>query len=301
MLKNDECYLKRRNFELKEVLGKKEHENIYLIYDSKTGKDFVLKSMAPYKFNQQAADLMIDTEDFNVVRLYEYEMLFGRMYLVFEYCENSIAQFIRENCGTNKDELIRYSRLILKAVKNFHENKIAHKNLKPNNILIDKYERVRFTDFGYCCASEFDTFEDEFNKNVPFLPPEFLNISKLDPYKADVWAIGVIFFMMATGKTPWEAEIETEVKYKILKENPMYNLIEDEDYAAVIKACLQTDPDLRPLIIELLEFPIFKQASNTFIMRRPRNMARMGSFRLTTRSSMIVQPKPTKVKPHPVC
>lgn len=78
------------------------------------------------------------------------------------------------------------------------------------------------------------------------MPPEALNNNKYS-HKSDIWAIGVIFYEMLTGTTPWTGRTETELKAK-MKTISIKNILPStisKSSAAFLKRALETDPKKR--------------------------------------------------------
>ena len=81
---------------------------------------------------------------------------------------------------------------------------MAHRDIKPENILIDKENRIKIIDFG------FSTTQDQEKVVVAgtpqYMAPELINKKNYDPMKADIWALGIMLYWLATGFFPQGAD-----------------------------------------------------------------------------------------------
>ncbi|EAY14771.1 CAMK family protein kinase [Trichomonas vaginalis G3] len=201
---SDRNYMKFRNLQLKEVIGNGQSGVVYLVNDPKYRRDFALKSVPLTMFHPSGAECMMNIDDPNVIRLYKFEPFESAAYLLEEYCPNSLDSALKKRGSFENDLLLHYADGILKGIRALHQLRIAHLDIKPANFLIDTFSRVRVCDFGISNKFESNELCTKFGGSVPFMSPEILQLQPFDPFKADIWAIGVTFFIIATGVLPWE-------------------------------------------------------------------------------------------------
>ena len=112
---------------------------------------------------------------------------------------------------------------IIIGYSNMHKSSIIHRDLKPANIFLKNGE-IKIADFGFAMKSVDGKKYCSYNVGSPiYMPPEALNENKYS-FKSDIWAIGVIFFEMLTGKTPWKAKTEKELG-RMLNSVPIRKLL----------------------------------------------------------------------------
>jgi 5'-AMP-activated protein kinase catalytic alpha subunit len=137
----------------------------------------------------------------NIIRLYDIFADCGSLFLIFDLCD----------CGTLEDEIARdgpfkparivaYLRQLASALDYCHNQQVAHRDIKPANIFIDRYDRPILADFGLSAIAN-DLVSTVCGSHL-FLAPEINDIQPFDAMKADVWALGVTSYVMATGHPP---------------------------------------------------------------------------------------------------
>lgn len=289
-----------KGFRFLDVLGCGACGVVYKIYDPAYDREFALKSVLESKFNKNEIQSMQDVDDNNVIRLYGYDYYQGSVYLLMEYCPCSLEKFLKYRNSISNLLLIKYSMGILKSIRACHHANVAHLDIKPANFLIDQYDRIRVTDFGLSAKHLLNELDIQYAGSVPFMAPEILSKLPHDSLKADIWAIGVTFFIMATGKLPWIGNDRNTVCHNLMMMPPRIDLIENKEYAEIVNKCLQKDPEMRPTIDEMFEYPIFHEESIAIIKKPVHNTFIVNSRRTCSRSqiSFICQPRLQKMKLH---
>jgi serine/threonine protein kinase len=107
---------------------------------------------------------------------------------------------------------------IITGYLNFARKQIVHRDLKPANILITEGQELKVADFGFAIKLADAAKSNKYNVGSPlYMAPESLKRNEYS-LKTDIWALGVIFFEMLMGETPWKAKNEKELIRKIESE-----------------------------------------------------------------------------------
>jgi serine/threonine protein kinase len=192
----------------------------------------------------------------NIVRLLDVVYGTDTIALVMEYCENGDLFEYLWHHGPIAPPLCRsYIVQILKALENFHEKGYAHRDLKPENILIDSRSRVKICDLGLARAPGTDGMMQTICGTMPYTPPEILQGLPYEGPRADIWSLGILIFVMATGRLPWESDDKAGMAREIV--HGMLNFPNDfpSEIKMVVMLCTAINPADRPTAADLLELP----------------------------------------------
>jgi len=146
----------------------------------------------------------------------------------------------------------------LSAINECHEKNVSHQDIKPSNVLIDAYGRAKLADFGLSKNIDMMVKSSRFCGSLPYLAPEVVLKQKHDPFKADIWSLGITFYVMAFGKSPWNAKSEDNLLKQIMRGDVTYPDYPNELLVEFLKSILIINPDDRHSAQELLCHPIFR-------------------------------------------
>lgn len=151
----------------------------------------------------------------NVIRCHDILPMKHQTCIVTEHCEGGdLAKIIKTKKLIPEVEATGILKQIINGYKGIWKEGVVHRDLKPANIFFTD-GRVKIADFGFAIKSADLKKSSTYNVGSPvYMPLEALNDNNYSS-KSDVWAIGVIFYEMLTGKTPWRAKTETDLKRQI--------------------------------------------------------------------------------------
>ncbi|KIW30979.1 uncharacterized protein PV07_02664 [Cladophialophora immunda] len=142
-------------------------------------------------------------------------------FLVTEFCPRSLA---KEHRSIGAQSLTEIFRSVVEAVEHMHALGIAHGDLKLENVLLTADGRPKLIDFGAAtfsgCPTETPGSADAVNVvpgdygTTAYMPPDVFTQLEFDKAKADVWALGVLFFAMMTGSVPWSSASIDDPRYQ---------------------------------------------------------------------------------------
>src|SRR5439155_2558092 len=124
---------------------------------------------------------------------------------------------------------------------------VVHRDLKPQNIMIDQTGRVVVMDFGIAHSKDLPgaTMTGALMGTPEYMSPEQAKGEKTD-VRADIFAVGIIFYEMLTGKVPFKAETAVETMYKRTHERAIPPVDVDRSVPvhanAIVMKCLETSP-----------------------------------------------------------
>ena len=136
----------------------------------------------------------------------------------------------------------------------------VHRDLKLENILLDKNENVKLVDFGFTREYEGKmSYLQTFCGTVCYSAPEMLKGEKYAAEKVDVWSLGIILFALLTGELPFDDDDDLVTKHKILSSEPRYPDTMLPDAKTLTSQLLSKRPLLRPTLADILTNPFLAE------------------------------------------
>ena len=209
--------------------------------------------------------LMKSLQHPNVVRLYEVvdDIESGKVYLIMEFCGGGRIFDLGESgfsddpglAETNPEKLKQYIVAIANGLDYLHTQHIYHRDLKPDNILVDDSGFCKLTDFGVSAKTEDDdTLKDTEGTPAFNAPEEFGEDPQgVDGGKADIWSFGVTIFAAAFGYLPFMGNSIAEMGEAIKTQDVHYPEDADELLVELLKRFLVKDPSQRIQLQEVLD------------------------------------------------
>lgn len=162
----------------------------------------------------------------NIVNMLDVGIDGEKRYIVMEYVDGqTLKEMIRQKGRIEPDVALRMTIRILAAVDHAHRNGIVHRDIKPQNILVDKQGRVKVADFGIARlkASQTTRIDTEGGASalgsVHYFSPEQARGEVADE-KSDLYSVGVVMYEMLTGQVPFDGETSVSVALKHVSEEP---------------------------------------------------------------------------------
>jgi len=108
---------------------------------------------------------------------------------------------------------------LIDGIEYLHQNGIAHRDIKLENILLDDKNRVKIADFGMSCPyNEGQTLTTRCG-SPHYLSPEMLHGKSYNPLSSDIWSCGVILYGMVAGYMPFDEEDNASIFAEVMKGN----------------------------------------------------------------------------------
>ena len=183
----------------------------------------------------------------NSVKVYEYYDTEEEFIIVMELCDESLLDLIKRTKKTfNLDEIYNLLFQLNNTFKIMYDSKIAHRDLKLQNILI-KYENeektkytYKLTDYGI--SRRFLRFSQRFSTTglgtISYMAPEILSKEQYG-YECDLWSLGIIIYILHFGKYPYNGEVAQAVLKQIQNfKQKLFKKSGDQDFDDLLKQLL---------------------------------------------------------------
>src|SRR5205085_543539 len=144
----------------------------------------------------------------------------GRPYIVFEYVEGeTLKERIRRGGRLPIPEAVAYAIEIVRALGAAHSRHIVHRDVKPQNVLIDEEGSAKVTDFGIARTLEEDglTADGRVLGTTDYVSPEQA-LGQPVTGQSDLYSLGVVLYEMLTGEVPFKGESQVAVAMKHVRE-----------------------------------------------------------------------------------
>ncbi len=159
----------------------------------------------------------------NVCRIYDIGESDGIHYVSMEFLEGkSLADILVQDGALSPERGIPIIRQVLEALDEAHKVGVLHRDLKPQNIIVDKNDRPYIMDFGISTSSEVSrlTQTGALIGTPRYMAPEQFGSRGAADHRADIYSIGIIMFEMFTGMLPFEANTPASVMFAHLNSTP---------------------------------------------------------------------------------
>ena len=157
----------------------------------------------------------------NVIRCHDSFAHDNKFYTVMDFAEGGELTYLLKEKGTlSEDEAKKIFKQIYEAVCYIHSQNIIHRDLKPNNILFLDKERTQIViiDFGISGMANGNQREKIKSGTTSFLPPEVASGEEFSSnQKLDIWAMGIILYLMVEGCYPFDGKNTKEIIMSILR------------------------------------------------------------------------------------
>lgn len=188
-------------------------------------------------------------------------------YLIMEYVENgNLYEFVSSQGNLREPVARRYFLQLLSVLDYLHNNKhIAHRDLKLENILLDRYYNIRVVDFGLSnCFTEDSPLLNTSCGTPQYVAPEMVRGMQYTK-SADIWSAGIVLYAMTVGSLPFDCQEIPKLMNAILYSQPVFPDSMSPALKDLISKMLAKSSDGRISIERIKEHPWFSPREFTAI------------------------------------
>jgi len=177
--------------------------------------------------------------------------------LVLEYVPNSqdLFDFINDNPRLKVKEALGICAQLNRVINHLHQHNICHGDIKPENILIEKdTNKIKLLDFEFASCKKYSS---NVSGSPHYLSPEkWRRKENFDTHAADMWSLGVTFYVILTGTLPFNGQ-DNHMTMRLIKKGK-YPQPKEEMVRDFFSCILQMDPEKRVTADELQKHEIWK-------------------------------------------
>ena len=246
-------------YEILEELGKGGMGEVYRVKDEKLDEEMALKVLKPeIAVNKDMIERFKNELKFarkiahrKVCKMYDLNEEEETPYITMEYVKGEdLKNYIRKKERLTEEEVIDIAKQVCEGLAEAHELGVVHRDLKPQNIMIDKKNNAKVMDFGIARSVETSgvTKSGVMIGTPDYMSPEQAEGEEADK-RSDIYALGVIMYEMVTGSVPFKGDTAFSValKHKTkLPSNPKkINPEVSENLSRLILVCMEKERERR--------------------------------------------------------
>ncbi|GGP12272.1 Stk1 family PASTA domain-containing Ser/Thr kinase [Oceanobacillus neutriphilus] len=220
-------HLLNDRYKIERKIGGGGMANVFLARDTILDRDVAVKALRTDYIHDQEFIARFDREAQsasslshpNIVNIYDVGEEDQTLYMVMEYVEGmTLKEYIQQFGPVEVPLALDIMKQISSAIAQAHENGIIHRDIKPQNILIDRFGQAKVTDFGIAMALSATalTQTNSILGSVHYLSPEQAR-GGMATKKSDVYSLGIVLFELLTGKLPFSGQSPVSIALKHLQ------------------------------------------------------------------------------------
>ncbi|KAM6155938.1 testis-specific serine/threonine-protein kinase 1-like [Rhynchocyon petersi] len=216
---DDSAVLKRRGYIMGINLGEGSYAKVKSAYSERLKFNVAVKIIdrkkAPTdfleKFLPREIEILAMLNHHSIVKTYEiFETSDGKVYIVMELgVQGDLLELIKTRGALHEDEARKKFHQLSSAIKYCHDLDVVHRDLKCENLLLDKDFNIKLSDFGFSkrCLQDDNgrlILSKTFCGSAAYAAPEVLQGIPYQPKVSDIWSLGVILYIMVCGSMPYD-------------------------------------------------------------------------------------------------
>ena len=227
----------------------------------------------------------------NIMKIYEFYSNEESYFLVNEYIKyGELSKRIKQTFSELQISVIIFQ--ILKGLSYIHSHNIIHRDIKLENIMINDIENIlingkieqfywiKIIDFGIAKFTSSNKKEKGMTGTLYYMAPEV--IKQNYNYKCDIWSVGIILYILLTGKYPFDSLVKSRIKTKIEdgefdEENIKYKN-SSKELKDLLKHLLNVNPTFRYNAKDALKHDFFKKNDGEFLFKRNLNNKTISNY-----------------------
>ncbi|XP_072030340.1 testis-specific serine/threonine-protein kinase 6-like [Amphiura filiformis] len=193
----------------------------------------------------------------HIVETYDWFEANNKIYMIMELAKRGdVLEYVRcKSKGPVPEQLSRkWTLQTAGALTYLHCNNIAHRDVKCENLLLDGNKNIKLSDFGFVriMAPSGSELSNTYCGSAAYASPQIIRSEAYNPYLSDVWALGVVIYILVTGYMPFGDDVRNISKIlDSQKKGVMFppakpgRVVISEECKDLVRATLRVEPDMR--------------------------------------------------------
>ena len=201
----------------------------------------------------------------NLLHLYSVIQSSKTVYLITEYIDGiELFEYIQKRKKIKEIDACKIFQQIISGIEYLSKIRISHRDIKTENILINKNLKIKIIDFGLCNTYNKDEFLKTACGTPGYTAPEMLKGEKYNGVSVDLWSCGIVLFYMICGYMPFEDYDPHELNKKIVNSKVRVPMFVSNNAKDLINKLLIKNPLKRITIPEIKLHPWFNQIKQNY-------------------------------------
>jgi len=245
-------------YRIEALLGQGGMGRVYKAYDKDLDRTVALKVVrhgvmgetdALKRFKQELI-LASKISHKNILRIHDMGEVGDTKFITMAYVEGQdLYGILKENPKLPLERVLKYATALAEALAAAHAEGVVHRDLKPQNILVNKDDQIFVSDFGL--AKSFEEGAQGMTKTGAFMgTPRYMSPEQVEgkpaDQRSDLYSYGLMLYEMAVGDVPFTGESTLKVMYQRIQEKPkspkLINPSLPNWFVRIIMRCLERDP-----------------------------------------------------------
>jgi len=165
------------------------------------------------------AEILFQLDHPNIVKVRNIRTDMDPPYLEMEFVEGESLEAMLAKGPLDPDLAVQFIRQMTSAVAYLHAQGVRHRDIKPANLLVKKDGNIKLVDFGLAMEADTERITQQGMTfgTVSYAPPEWITPDTLDPSHWDIYALGVVFYEMLTGKLAFPVSGQGSVRQQAMQ------------------------------------------------------------------------------------
>lgn len=261
------------NYHCTSKIGEGSNSTVYSTQNQNTSEPLALKISKKNSPYENEKKILSSLNHKGIVKLFDSFQEGSKQILVLEYGKD-LYDHVMENGNFSEKDAKKQFKPIFEAVNYLHKNKIIHRDIKLENIILTEKQELKLIDFDLAYQNKPDNSINNNNNNISnknvntplnpcgtfqYVAPEILKNADYDK-EIDIWALGITLYAAVIGMFPFESEDLYTYTFSALTQNPDFDFDDikvSNDFIDLIKKMLEKNPAKRITINECLNHPWF--------------------------------------------